>query len=397
MRIAITGASGFVGQQLVPFLRAEGHDLLLVGRDAAKLAKMFPDNEVAVYHNLSSHLQDCEALLHLAVLNNTTTDGSEAFERANICLLKDVLKSMKNMGVPRLIYTTTTHVSDQNDLYSWSKARAESLLSQTEGLQITKLRLPTIYGHSHTGKLIVINRLPDFLRKPLFLVLSSLKPTLHVTKLAEAINELLNEQGQPEVLLTDQQTDNWFYTTTRRTMDLCFAILIGLCFCWLFVAVWLAVRLTSKGPGIFAQERVGQFNRHFTLYKFRTMAENTLQAGSHEVSEAAITPIGGFLRKTKIDELPQIWNIFRGEISLIGPRPCLPLQKDLIAARELRGVLDILPGITGYAQVRGIDMSDPNLLALVDEKYMKLRTLPLDLKILLSTFLGRGNGDHVKR
>lgn len=196
--------------------------------------------------------------------------------------------------------------------------------------------------------------------------------------------------------VADQQQNSWFYALVRRVMDICFALGVLFVFWWLLLGVWIGVRLTSEGPGIFAQERVGRYGKSFTLYKFRTMAQGTKQAGSHEVSSAALTKIGGFLRKTKLDELPQIWNILRGEISLIGPRPCLPNQTELIEARVARNVLDILPGITGYAQVRGIDMSDPELLAEIDEEYVKLRTLPLDFKILMHTFLGRGSGDRIK-
>jgi len=142
------------------------------------------------------------------------------------------------------------------------------------------------------------------------------------------------------------------------------------------------------------QSRVGKAGRIFTGYKFRTMKQGTRQAGTHEVSATAVTRLGGFLRKTKNDELPKVWNIFRNEISLIGPRPCLPVQTELIEARRFRGVLAVKPGISGLAQIDGIDMSDPTRLARRDARYIALRSFLLDLKISIATATGRGRGDR---
>ncbi|MCK5750500.1 MAG: sugar transferase, partial [Oricola sp.] len=122
-----------------------------------------------------------------------------------------------------------------------------------------------------------------------------------------------------------------------------------------------------------------------TCYKFRTMAEDAPQAGTHEVAPGHITPLGRFLRKTKIDELPQVWNVARGEMNLVGPRPCLPSQTELIDRRRKLGVFECTPGVTGLAQVGGIDMSEPEKLARVDAEYCRLRTIVLDIKLLFAT------------
>jgi lipopolysaccharide/colanic/teichoic acid biosynthesis glycosyltransferase len=124
------------------------------------------------------------------------------------------------------------------------------------------------------------------------------------------------------------------------------------------------------------------------------MANGTKQAGTHEVSAASITKIGGWLRRTKIDELPQVVNIVRGELSLVGPRPSLPVQTQLIEERARRGVFAVRPGITGLAQIEDIDMSDPERLARWDRQYVMRRSLLLDLRIILATFTGRGQGDR---
>lgn len=157
----------------------------------------------------------------------------------------------------------------------------------------------------------------------------------------------------------------------------------------------LAVRLESSGPGFFRQVRVGRHRRPFVCYKIRTMALGTPEAGTHEVAASAVTRVGRFLRATKLDELPQLLNVVRGEMAFVGPRPCLPSQVELVEARDRLGVFEVLPGITGLGQIRGIDMSDPDRLARCDAEYVRARNLRLDLSILWATFRGAGGGDRV--
>jgi len=155
------------------------------------------------------------------------------------------------------------------------------------------------------------------------------------------------------------------------------------------------IRLASPGPALFRQERVGRNRERFTLYKLRTMTQGTVQAGTHEVSAAAVTPVGRFLRASKLDELPQLINVVRGEMALVGPRPCLPVQEELIEEREKRGVFALRPGITGLGQVRGIDMSDPVRLAECDAEYVARRSFAGDVRLLWQTVRGEGKGDRV--
>ncbi len=164
---------------------------------------------------------------------------------------------------------------------------------------------------------------------------------------------------------------------------------------FLGVAV-LLIRIDSPGGAIFRQERVGRNRSHFVCYKLRTMASGTKQAGTHEVSSSAVTKVGRVLRATKLDEIPQLWNVMCGEMAFVGPRPCLPSQVELVHEREIRGVYGILPGITGLGQVRGIDMSEPVRLAKVDAEYLQARSLRLDLRIVWETVCGGGSGDRVK-
>ncbi|MGX9389290.1 sugar transferase [Nitrobacteraceae bacterium UC4446_H13] len=155
------------------------------------------------------------------------------------------------------------------------------------------------------------------------------------------------------------------------------------------------VRLTSQGRGIFAQERVGRNCKPFTCYKIRTMYQNTRVAATHEITSSSVTSIGRWLRRLKLDELPQLWNVLRGDMSLVGPRPCLPSQIELITKRRERGVYRIRPGISGKAQVLGVDMSDPEKLARVDSEYVDEQTFWGDLMILAQTFGKKSRKDRV--
>jgi O-antigen biosynthesis protein WbqP len=156
------------------------------------------------------------------------------------------------------------------------------------------------------------------------------------------------------------------------------------------------VKWSSPGPAIFRQTRVGRHEKPFTCYKLRTMYADTRDAPSHESAASAVTPAGRWLRRTKLDELPQLWNVLRGDMSFVGPRPCLPSQVELVAARRALGLYAIRPGITGVAQVAGLDMSDPQRLAAADAEYLKTMSLATDLRLMFMTAFGAGSGDRVR-
>jgi O-antigen biosynthesis protein WbqP len=136
--------------------------------------------------------------------------------------------------------------------------------------------------------------------------------------------------------------------------------------------------------------------RFLDVVKFRTMRPGTASVATHLAEASAVTPFGRFLRRTKLDELPQLWNVLKGEMSLVGPRPCLPNQDELIAERQKRGVFEARPGITGLAQVNGIDMSEPARLAEVDERMIRTLTLKDYFRYLVLTLTGKGSGDRVR-
>jgi len=179
----------------------------------------------------------------------------------------------------------------------------------------------------------------------------------------------------------------------KRVFDLlacCLMIPFAIPIC-LVAAV--AIFLECKASPFFWQVRLGRHETPFRLLKLRTMAVDTIQAASHEVSQQQILKVGRIMRATKIDEMPQIWNVLTGDMSLVGPRPGLPLQQELAAARRKFNVFELLPGITGVSQIAGMDMSSPWDLAKLDASYNEPWRFGRDFNILLQTVLGSGNGD----
>lgn len=156
------------------------------------------------------------------------------------------------------------------------------------------------------------------------------------------------------------------------------------------------IGLFDTGKPVFVQERVGKNKQPFNLYKFRTMSVDTKSVASHLANQASITKFGGFLRKTKLDELPQLVNVLVGDMSLVGPRPNLFNQTELIEERDKRGVYDVIPGITGLAQINEIDMSTPKKLAEVDAEMIESLTVGRYFRYIFATVGGKGQGDRVK-
>ena len=180
-----------------------------------------------------------------------------------------------------------------------------------------------------------------------------------------------------------------------RILDFVFSLL-GLVFGSPVLLAIYVIGLFDTGSPVFRQERVGRNQQPFVLVKFRTMAVDTASVASHLASTASITKLGGFLRKTKLDELPQLWNVLKGEMSLVGPRPGLFNQLELTQARDGRGVFSVRPGITGLAQVNDIDMSTPELLAETDAKMIRELSIKNYFKFIFQTVLGAGAGDRIK-
>lgn len=395
LKIVITGASGYVGQNITPMLKDQCEALILVGRDPIKLRRIFPDVRCCTLEELPTQAQGFDVLIHLSVLNNDVEGTEVNFKEVNVELTLETAKVAVACGIAKFYNISSVHVLDDQNRshYATSKRAAVERLAGLTGLEVTNVYLPFVRGTEWHGKLAFLNNTPPLLAKPLQAFLLALKPSVKADRLAAFILQPCARRDM--VILSEGQSDNLTYRIVKRGMDILFAVaVIGLLW-WALLIVWALVRHGSPGPGIFAQERVGQYGKTFTCYKFRTMQQGTVQAGTHEISQASVTPIGRFLRGSKVDELPQVWNILKNEISLIGPRPGLPLQTELFEARRASGVFEVKPGISGLAQVNNIDMSDPDILARWDARYIALQSLLLDLNVVISTVSGGGKGDNV--
>ena len=169
-----------------------------------------------------------------------------------------------------------------------------------------------------------------------------------------------------------------------RFFDFFFSIL-GLIFLFpIFILLWI-VGFLENGSPIFKQKRIGYFQKSFFLIKFRTMKKNTKSIATHLVNSSMITPLGHFLRQTKLDEIPQLLNVLKGDMSFVGPRPCLANQIKLISERKKRGIFKVRPGITGLAQIKGVTMKKPILLSKIELEMIQKMNLYYYLYYILVT------------
>lgn len=185
----------------------------------------------------------------------------------------------------------------------------------------------------------------------------------------------------------------------KRLFDIVFATLALVCAALPMLAVLLAIKISSKGPVLYWSNRVGMGNRLFSMPKFRSMYVDTPVVATHLLKDTRshITPVGAFLRKTSLDELPQLWSILVGNMSFVGPRPALFNQEDLIKLRTEKGVHQLVPGLTGWAQINGRDELPIPVKVCFDEEYLRRQNFFFDLKIIFLTVikvLRRDNISH---
>lgn len=384
---ALVGASGKLGCALVPALSAEGAKLVLFGRDVARLERQFPGFECrnSVEFAKVAATSSFSAVIDLATINNHCAASLEQHREANVARPLALAEAAKMAGVPLFLSLSSTHAIDpaNSHPYAVSKREFREQLLDLDYRGARVLVLPKIAFAE-----------PGSIRARAWILLGVLKPVTLFCNFFTVIADSLNSgpSAQREVYLAPVGEN--FYAVLSRALDLILALTILVGAGWLMFLIALVVRLDSEGPAIFAQRRIGQYEIPFTLLKFRTMAVGTREAGTHEIANSSVTKVGALLRKSKLDELPQVINILRGELAFVGPRPCLPLQTELVERRRAAGLFALRPGLTGLAQINKIDMRDPQALVNWEMRYMRLRRIILDLRILAQTFLGRGTGDR---
>lgn len=220
---------------------------------------------------------------------------------------------------------------------------------------------------------------------------AGLKPTLEnaekifaLTSVDPSLEKALNFNGKHS------------YRFVKRTFDIAASAAGMILLSWLIVGTAIAVKVTSPGPIIFKQQRVGRNKRLFNIYKFRTMRIDTPDLPSHMIdANDWLTPIGAVMRRLSLDELPQLWNIFCGDMSAVGPRPALWSQFDLVAERDLYGANNVRPGLTGWAQINGRDELSIKAKAMRDGEYVARRGLLFDLRCFFGTFAKLFTGSGV--
>lgn len=189
------------------------------------------------------------------------------------------------------------------------------------------------------------------------------------------------------------------YLAVKRFMDICCSVIFLLLFWWLLLIIAILIVAEDKGAILFKQKRVGKNKSEFYIYKFRTMKMNTPKdTPTHllENPESYITRVGRFLRRSSLDELPQLFNILKGEMSIVGPRPALYNQYDLIAQRDKYNANNVAPGLTGWAQINGRDELPIDIKAELDGEYVKKMSLGFDIIIILKTIVAVFKADGVK-
>ena len=383
--IVISGATGFVAGEIASRLGAE-NKLIGLSRGAASDLPGF--EAIMSYEAFFTHPPDFDVLVNCAVANTSANVSDKEIHTVNVDLALRRAGQAAVSGAS-VVQLSSIHALDlgNGSAYAESKRQLSTKLADGAYSHVCEVFLGTVYGDRFAGKLRVLNNLPGGVADIARRVLGAVKPVVNVDTLTSLIMDVASrDYPDGPVILTDSLSGNITYRLFRSVLNwsVCLGVLV--IFSWFLLLAAIAVRLGSAGPVIFKQDRYGRGGRIFICYKFRTMKTGTAHVGSHLVPQDSVTWVGRLLRASKVDELPQCVNILRGEMELLGPRPCLPSQSAVIAEREKRGVNDAVPGITGYAQVRKIDMSEPEGLAKADAEYLKLRCILLDLRIILQTF-----------
>lgn len=395
LKIIVSGASGRVANLLVTDLLVRGHSLILVSRQPELLVDRGPRCVNVSVSEWENHAPGVDLFLNLAAANNDSGLPLQDFLQANRDFAVDLAKRCDELGIPKFIYVSTVHALDLSRAspYAESKRQGSIAVRAELGDRMQTLYLGTVYGSTFLGRMRLLNHFQGPLRKIAFLLSSAAKPVTSSASIVSYIDSLATEAMEQEKILVDSKEKNWFYRAWRNLLHSAFLVLF-LAASPLLAAAALAVLVVDGRPVLFLQARIGRDGNLFTCPKLRTMKRGTASTGTHLADKAAVTVTGKLMRSTKVDELPQVFSVVRGEMNLIGPRPCLPSQRKLVQLRENYGIIRERPGITGWAQANGVDMSNPHKLVSYEKAYLANQSVSFDLKILLTTVFVRMRADR---
>lgn len=396
MKIVISDASSAVMGELVSRLVASGHSLVLVTREDAPVREHIPGVSLVSFETWEAKCVGFDVFLHFAVLTREKEGVSNDLTHLNGNFTASLASGARRSGISRFIYASTveTLVSERRSLH----VRPEKLEIEAaeagfgDGAEV--IHLGHLHGVNFSGKFSFLGSLPRAIANFAFSVLSAVKPTTSVELLVRFLESAQLPGKTEPLIVTDSKASNYCYRVWQAALNGLFVAMVVVAMPILAIASVLVV-LEDGAPAFFSQDRIGKAGAAFRCFKLRTMHRSAESRGTHLVPESAITGIGRSLRRFKIDELPQALNILRGEMSLIGPRPCLPSQHEIISKRESRGVLPLLPGLTGWAQANGVDMRTPDWLIRYDSQYLGLQSIWFDVIVLWRTvfpFRGLGGG-----
>lgn len=385
MKFVVSGGFSSLGARLVPLLAQAGHTLLLVCRDGEGPVLSHPGTTVTSFSNWESHAEGFEIFIDLGC-SKYPEDGCPSYNtKRHLDWVSTLALKARRLGMSRFVYFSTMDSTPKgrDSLADFFGSASEESARSTLGGFVEIVYLGRVHGEK-SAKM----SFRGFFSERVTNLFSALRPTTSIHLVVQHLLEARSSRRLPFLILTDKKSQNFGYLVWRALVDGLFVVTVLLLLPAL-MGVWLVVVLNDGRPGLFSQERVGRERSVFRCFKLRTMRKGTVSMGTHHVSQHAITGVGRTLRRFKIDELPQVWNILRGEMSLIGPRPCLPTQEDVVAARTSRDVFDIRPGLTGWAQVKGVDMREAEKLARYDAEYIGLQSIWIDVLVLKETLLGR--------
>lgn len=324
--------------------------------------------------------QNVSVLVNVPATENGTL-GSKIARSASISELKALALKAAAIGTTTIVNLVPLPKIDLDRALE-NETATPTAFAEAAHVNIHHLFLPTLIGQHTSSAWGFIGG-----------IFNACRPVLTIETLAAAILSAASSNQGKIRYLAENKDENPYYRFGSRVVDLAGSAALLVLTSWIMALAAVFIRLESKGSGLFMQKRVGLNGETFTCLKLRTMHKGTPQADSHMVGQSAITRVGAFLRKSKIDELPQLLNILRGDLSFVGPRPCIESLQDVIARRASSKIFDIKPGLTGLAQVRQQDTSVPDAMISSEVLYAASRNLVLDIKIMLATAFGRGFGD----